>query len=129
LQSAVLDKGFLYGMQDLALGHALNRQQRGIACFKGQHGAGAHWTAIEQHSAGAADLHIARLFCACQAEPIANKLDQCQVGLNQDIMRMSIDRDVDGQHLPRGRAVVCSVVCHAVPFLRSSLPAFPLMAC
>src|SRR5262245_50271057 len=100
-----------------------------MTCFKGQHGAGAHRTTVEQHGAGAADLHVAGLFCTREAEPITNELDEREVGLNQDIMRMSIDGDVDGQHLPRGRAVVCSVVCHAVPLPLAVSPTSPLMAC
>ena len=99
LQPAVLDKGLLNGMQGVALGPPSIVNSAALRASKASM-VQALWTAVEQHSTGAADLHVTGLFRARQAEPIANEFDQRQVGLNQDIMRMSIDRDVDGQHRP-----------------------------
>ncbi len=76
LQAVVLDEGALQRVQRIAVREALDGADPAAIGLHGEHQAGAHRLAVDQHRAGAADAMLAADMRAGLAAVVADRVDQ-----------------------------------------------------
>ena len=96
LKSAVVDKGLLYGMEAVTIGHTLDGKHFGVPRLVSQVSAGADRLPVYQDSASAADLQVAGTFGPLEAKPVPDQVQERQ--LRRDVQGDStpVDRKLDG---------------------------------
>ena len=112
LESALIEKGLLYGMKLAVLLEALN-SENGFSCsFADGELAGTPRRAIQKNGAGAALAFAATVFCSGEAKLFAQSKQQSCVGAGNENPAFSVDLRVDGPcHCSSKRRAIAGVVC------------------
>src|SRR2546427_11631526 len=105
LQPVLLVEAFLDRMELPVLLEPLDGRDRPLIGLHGEHRARLHRAAVEEHRAGAAVGGIAADVRAGHPEVLAEEMDKERARLDVDVVRRSVDRDVDLERpLPSARS-------------------------
>ena len=91
LLRVVLHKRFLHRIHLLRRTDSFHRCDLAALGLDGEHGAGINRVAIDQDGAGAASAAVADFLAAGEVEPIAQRVEQRNAGLDVNFAPLSID--------------------------------------
>src|SRR5205085_6203023 len=108
LQAVMLPEGLLQRMQLFALrrlpGEAFHRAQRLALSLHGEHEAGAHRLALDEHGACAAHAVLAAQVRSGEPAVLAQRIREAAPGLDLDVEGDAVDVQGNGNPVAHGRA-------------------------
>ena len=94
LDRAFVDEGLLDRVENPSLSQALDGHHFPAVGFVGEHETGADRLVVEQDSTGAALTFAAAILGASKADLVADDLEQRAMRVDQDVVRIAVDRYV-----------------------------------
>ena len=113
----VFHEGALQGMGLLAIGEALDGADLGAIALDGEHQAGTHRRAVDDHGAGAADAVLAAEVGSGLAALLADRVGQGAARLDADGVGLAVD--VERDVVPGVHEAACSSARNARVATRS----------
>ena len=95
LEAAFLPERLLHRVQRVVAAEALDGRQRASVDLVGEGRAGAHRTAVQQHGAGAADLHLAARLGAPEVQGLAQEVHQQQLRRHAGATRLAVQLELN----------------------------------